>query len=173
MTHSVFAAPKTPTKNKLNVTGCKSHALVLTSGLLLLGCSQNSSEAAQSATSNAGPTQLPPQATVPAGEIIMGSNKTDTEGLQQRYGLESPLFVGEHPEHKLTLSAFKMDIYEVSNGQYKEFLIKARGKGEEPTDWRFNGYGLARSQADATDVEILGTIASEHFLLVIDTQAMD
>src|SRR3569832_2213661 len=117
MTHSVFAAPKTPTKNKLNDTGCKSLALVLTSGLLLLGCSQNSSEAAQSATSNAGPTQLTPQATVPAGE----------------------------------------------------FLIKARGKGEVPTAWGFNGYGLARSQADAMDVEKLRTIASEHFQLDMDT----
>src|SRR3569832_2663281 len=130
MTHSVFAAPKTPTKYNLNVTGCKSLALVLTSGLLLRGCSQNSSEASQSATSNAGPTQLTPQATAPAGEFIMGSNKTDTEGLHQRYGRESPLFVGEHPEHKLTLSAFMTDIYDVSIGQYKDFLIMARGKCE-------------------------------------------
>src|SRR3569832_1849267 len=97
MTHSVFAAPKTPTKNKLNVTGCKSLALVLTSGLLLLGCSQNSSEAAQSATSNAGPTQLTPQATVPAGEFIMGSNKTDSGGRRRRGGRGAPRGGGGRP----------------------------------------------------------------------------
>src|SRR3569833_3319429 len=145
MTHSVFAAPKTPTKNKLNVTGCKSLALVLTSGLLLLGCSQNSSEAAQSATSNAGPTQLTPQAPVPAGEFIMGSNKTDTEGLQQRYGLESPLFVGEHPEHKLTLSAFKMDIGGGAGGRGGGGRGGARGGGGGPAAGGGGGGGRARS----------------------------
>lgn len=173
MTHLVSAAPKTSIKNNLSVAASKTLALVIASGLLLLGCSQNSSEAAQSSTSNAGPTELTPQATVPAGDFIMGSNRTDTEGLQQRYGLESPLFVGEHPEHKVTLPAFKMDIYEVTNGQYKEFLIKARGQGTVPTAWGFNGYGLARSQADAMDVEKLRMIASEHFQLDMDTKAMD
>lgn len=171
MTHSVFAAPKTPARN--DVLRLKSLGLVLTSGLLLLGCSQNSSQAAQSAAPGAGPSDLTPQATVPAGEFIMGSNRTDTEGLQARYGLEMPLFVAEHPEHKVKLAEFKMDVYEVTNGQYKEFLIKARGQGKVPAAWGFNGYGLARSQADAMDVEKLRMIASEHFQLDMDTNTMD
>lgn len=110
---------------------------------------------------------------VPAGDFIMGSNKVDKEGLQQQYGFETPLFVNEHPEHKVHLDSFKIDTYEVTNGQYKEFLLKARGRGHVPDAWRFNGYGLARSQADAMDVTTLRNIAVNHFKLDMDTRAMD
>lgn len=175
MTHSVFAAPKTRAKNStaatMPVRDLKT--LLLAAGLIALaGCSQNTSQAAQPAPA-AAPSQLTPQASVPAGEFIMGSDQTDDEGLQQRYSLEAPLFVGEHPRHTRTLPAFKMDIYEVTNGQYKEFLIKARGRGAVPTAWGFNGYGLARSQAESMDMDKLRMIASEHFLLDMDTTTMD
>ena len=179
MTHSVFAAPKTSGKNNSHVdarraTLHKSLTLLLSGAVFVLGgCSQNSSQAAPTDEAPAGPAEIAPQAAVPAGEFIMGSNRNDDEGLQQRYGLETPLFVGEHPEHKITLPAFKMDVYEVTNGQYKEFLIKARGRGAVPAAWGFNGYGLARSQADAMDIDKLRMIASEHFQLDIDTTTMD
>jgi formylglycine-generating enzyme required for sulfatase activity len=103
----------------------------------------------------------------------MGSDRVDKEGLQQQYGFEMPLYLNEHPRRKLHLDGFKIDIYEVSNGQYKEFLLKARGRGHVPEAWRFNGYGLARSQADAMDIATLRNIAVNHFKLDMDTRAMD
>ncbi len=138
---------------------------------VLLGCDKNTGEQTMETMPQvavSGPAERAPKALVPAGEFIMGSNKHDEEDLQQRFGLESPLFVTEHPAHKVTLPAFKMDVYEVSNGQYKEFLIRARGQGQVPTAWRYNGYGLARSQAEAMDVELLRQIAVEHFELDMD-----
>src|SRR3569623_3748865 len=175
MTHSVFAAPKTSGKNNSHVdarraTLQKSLSLLRSGAVVVLGgCNQNSNQAAPTAEAPAGPAEIAPQAAVPAGEFIMGSNCNDDEGLQQRYGLETPLFVGEHPEHKVILPAFMMDVYEVTIGQYMEFLIKARGRGAVPAAWSFYGYGLARSQADAMDVDKLRMIASEHFQLDVDT----
>src|SRR3569623_758866 len=151
MTHSVFAAPKTSGKNNSHVdarraTLQKSLTLLLSGAVFVLGgCSQNSSQAAPTAEAPAGPAEIAPQAAVPAGEFIMGSNRNDDEGLQQRYGLEPPLFVGEHPEPKIPV----------------------------PAAWGFNGYGLAHSQADAMDIDKLRMIASEHFQLDIDTTTMD
>ena len=110
---------------------------------------------------------------VPAGEFIMGSDKVDKEGLQQQYGFEAPLYMNEHPQRKVHLDGFKIDRYEVTNGQYKEFLLKARGRGHVPEAWRFNGYGLAKSQADAMDIATLRNIAVNHFKLDMDTRAMD
>lgn len=111
--------------------------------------------------------------TVPAGDFIMGSNKVDKEGLQQQYGFEAPLYVNEHPKRKLHLDGFMIDMYEVTNIQYKEFLLKARGRGRVPEAWRFNGYGLAKSQAEAMDIATLRNIAANHFKLDMDTGAMD
>jgi formylglycine-generating enzyme required for sulfatase activity len=110
---------------------------------------------------------------VPEGTFIMGSDKVDKEGLQQQYGFEAPLYVNEHPRHKIRLDDFKIDAYEVTNGQYKAFLLKAKGRGRVPEAWRFNGYGLARSQAEAMDVATLRDIAVNHFRLDMDTRAMD
>lgn len=148
-------------------------ASVLLAGGLMLLSGATLAEQSSPSPAIAGPAEAAPQAAVPAGEFIMGSNKKDTEGLQQRYSLEVPLFTAEHPEHKVTLKAFKMDVYEVSNGQYKEFLLKARGHGAVPVAWGYNGYGLARSQAEAMDIEKLRMIATEHFQLDMDTRTLD
>lgn len=110
---------------------------------------------------------------VPAGDFIMGSDKVDKEGLQQQYGFETPLYLNEHPARKVHLDAFMMDKFEVTNAQYKAFLIQAKGRGRVPDAWRFNGYGLARSQADAMDVATLRSIAVDHFKLDMDTRTMD
>src|SRR3569623_1117113 len=104
MTHTDFAAPKTSGKNNSHVgerraTLHNSLSLLLSGAVfVLVGCSQNSSEAAPTAEAPAGPSETAPQAAVPAGEFTMGSDRTADEGLQQRYGQETPQFVGEHPE---------------------------------------------------------------------------
>jgi len=137
-------------------------------------CSKNSaSVTVDQVAAQAQPVNMSEMAAVPAGDFIMGSDKVDKEGLQQQYGFDAPLYVDEHPARKLHLDGFMIDKYEVTNGQYKEFLLKARGRGRVPDAWRFNGYGLARSQADAMDIVTLRDIAVNHFKLDLDTRGMD
>jgi formylglycine-generating enzyme required for sulfatase activity len=146
--------------------------LVLIGTLVLAGaCSRHSAPAA--IADNAAASDDDDMVKVPEGEFIMGSDKVDTDNLQQQYGFESPLYVNEHPKRRLRLPAFLIDKYEVTNGQYKEFLLKARGRGRVPEAWHFNGYGLARSQAEAMDVKLLREIAVNHFKLDMDTRTMD
>ena len=59
---------------------------------------------------------------IPAGEFIMGSNKIDTEMLQQRFGLAEMPYLNEHPERKVYLDEYYIDTYEVTNQEYKAFL---------------------------------------------------
>jgi formylglycine-generating enzyme required for sulfatase activity len=137
-------------------------------------CSKNSASVMEGqVAAQAQPADISDMVAVPAGDFIMGSDKVDKEGLQQQYGFDAPLYVNEHPARKLHLDGFMMDKFEVTNGQYKEFLLKARGRGRVPDAWRFNGYGLARSQADAMDMVTLRNIAVNHFKLDQDTRGMD
>ena len=59
---------------------------------------------------------------IPAGEFIMGSDKVDTEMLQQRFGLYDIPYVDEHPERKVYLGEYYIDTYEVTNKEYKAFV---------------------------------------------------
>jgi formylglycine-generating enzyme required for sulfatase activity len=108
---------------------------------------------------------------VPAGRFVMGSDKADTEGLQQRYGLVKPLYRDEHPRHERTLSAFYIDRWEVSNIEYKRFVQAVNAR--EPFGWTQNGYNLHPERLAQTDLETLRWIAREYFKLDADTSAMD
>jgi formylglycine-generating enzyme required for sulfatase activity len=65
---------------------------------------------------------------IPAGEFVMGSNKGESF---------------EKPEHIVYLDAFYMDIYEVTNAQYQEF-VRATGR-KEPVGLSYNIYNLSES----------------------------
>lgn len=111
---------------------------------------------------------------VPAGSFIMGSDEVDSEGLQQRYGFSSPLYKNEHPRRELTLKAFYIDKFEVTNKLYKIFLLRSTGeyRGKVPVAWGQNGYGLAKSQMLNMDLELLRKIGAEHFKLDMDLREM-
>ena len=112
---------------------------------------------------------------VPAGEFTMGSNKVDTEGMMERYGFPAPLYLNEHPERKVTLPAFKIDEFETTNIEYKQFLLKSSAgeRGKVPGVWGTNGYGLAQSQMKTMKLETLRMIAADHFKLDMDTREME
>ena len=55
---------------------------------------------------------------IPAGEFTMGSQDGDAD---------------ERPVHKVQLNAFSIDVYEVTVGQYEEFLRS--GEARVPLDW--------------------------------------
>ena len=66
---------------------------------------------------------------IPAGEFEMGTDAIQIPELLQsekQYfpDVEASWFKNESPRHKVRLDAFYMDIYEVSNVQYKKFMDK-------------------------------------------------
>ena len=70
---------------------------------------------------------------VPAGEFFMGSDGVDTEGTASEFGMIKPMYVDEHPKHKVYLDAYFIDQYEITNGKYKEF-VEATGS-KPPQHW--------------------------------------
>jgi formylglycine-generating enzyme required for sulfatase activity len=56
---------------------------------------------------------------IPAGEFTMGSQDGDSD---------------ERPAHQVYVDAFSIDVYEVTVGQYAEFLRS--GEGRAPLDWK-------------------------------------
>jgi formylglycine-generating enzyme required for sulfatase activity len=108
---------------------------------------------------------------VPGGPFIMGSNLRDESGKQKEYGLVNPLYLDEHPEHTVTIGDFYIDIYEVTNAQYKRFLEKSH-RQKMPFQWTQNGYNLVKERLQATDLDTLRWIASEYFKLDMDTTVM-
>ncbi|HHM04384.1 MAG TPA: formylglycine-generating enzyme family protein [Gammaproteobacteria bacterium] len=107
---------------------------------------------------------------VSAGDFIMGSNKEDKENLSSRYGFPAPLYLDEHPRHRVTLPAFYIDKYEVSNAEFKAFIFKT--ERPLPVPWNYNGYGLTMEEAARLDMKILRIIAAEHFRFDMDTRTM-
>src|SRR3990172_2754402 len=61
---------------------------------------------------------------VPASEFIMGSDDVDAEQIAEQLGINKPWFEDEHPAHKVPLNAFFIDQYEVTHGQYQQFIEK-------------------------------------------------
>lgn len=107
---------------------------------------------------------------VPAGEFILGSNQEDTEGIKDQYNFAAPIFLDEHPQQKMTLPAFKIDTYEVSNIQFKEFILAT--DRALPNAWGHNGYGLTMKEAATMDMNRLRSIAADDFKLDMDTTTM-
>ncbi len=121
--------------------------------------------------SQAGYLDEMPMVMVPAGKFILGSNKTDTEGLQQRYGFATPILLDEHPRQEASLPAFKIDVYEVSNKQFKKFILETELL--LPYEWGHNGYGLTMKEAKTMKMQRLRDIAADDFKLDMDTTKMD
>lgn len=105
---------------------------------------------------------------IPAGHFIMGSNKRDESGKQQEYGLVNPMYLDEHPEHRVYVDVYLIDKYEVTNTAYKKFVLATKRK--EPFEWTQNGYNLIEAKLKVTNIDTLRWIASEYFKLDVDTR---
>jgi formylglycine-generating enzyme required for sulfatase activity/tRNA A-37 threonylcarbamoyl transferase component Bud32 len=87
------------------------------------------STTAETKTQTVAPAAPPPPAPadmvyIEGGEFIMGSDSSDLPDAG--------------PAHKVTLQSFFMDIYEVTNEQYKEFMTSSGHK--EPQGWKNGNY---------------------------------
>lgn len=116
---------------------------------------------------------------IPAGPFLMGSDKVDNGDLKQEYGLVDPLFLNEHPRHQVTLEAYLIDKYEVTNDEYKVFVNEMKeqnkrlgGGYREPPSWVQNGYNAGDDRLRAMDVDTLRMVAAQYFKLDMDTTRM-
>ena len=107
---------------------------------------------------------------IPAGEYLVGSNKIDTENLQKSYGFIDPLYQDEHPQRKATIAGLMMDQYEITNAQYKAFVL-ATGRSE-PIAWVQNGYNVREEKLRAFKLDFLRKVATDYFKLDRDTSKM-
>src|SRR3569623_1245128 len=62
-------------------------------------------------------------ALVPAGVFTMGSDRTPTKDEAAGGGTNKPWYLDEHPAHQITLPAFLIDRYEVTNAKYQQFIL--------------------------------------------------
>jgi len=109
---------------------------------------------------------------IPAGEFIMGSNKEEDTSKERDanalnpFGFIDKLYIDEHPAHKVMLPAYRMDKFEVTNGQYLEFVLAT--KRSIPLAWQQNGYNLTDNFMTSLPVTFLRQVASKKFNLDMD-----
>ena len=82
-----------------------------------------------------------PMVLVPAGAFLMGTPEARLDGIVDELGAYSPdrpirreWFLDETPQRAVSLDAFYMDRYEVTNAQYRPFLVET--SHAEPAFWR-------------------------------------
>lgn len=110
---------------------------------------------------------------IPAGKFVFGSNHAPDPGKSAEYGMHKPLYLDEQPQRGIFLKAFLIDRYEVTNHQYRDFVI-ARDYWV-PDTWKNNGYLLTPEVLSAgdPDIETLRQLAVEVFDLEEDPGSMD
>jgi len=139
----------------------------------LLACEQSPQQLAN-APATAKPTQqhvTNEMILIPAGPFIMGSDKEDDEGLQERFGFVNPLYRDEHPQHSRTLDDFYIDKYEVTNRDYKTFT-SATGR-PELQQWIQSAYNVTLEKLAGFSLSMLQDIGRDYFQLDMDTRQMD
>jgi len=108
---------------------------------------------------------------IPAGDFLFGSDAVDADADSREFGLNKPLYLDEHPQRKLRLGAFLIDRFEVTNADYREFVVAENYWLPDP--WKDNGFLLARPILEVADLPTLRRLAVETFRLDRDTREMD
>lgn len=113
---------------------------------------------------------------IPAGEFTMGSDKEANEAMWREanalnpYGFKDKLYIDEHPAHKVSLFAYYLDKYEVTNEQYLDFVIATQHS--VPYTWPNNGYSLSKELLASLPLDHLRQIATDRFRLDMDVPNM-
>jgi formylglycine-generating enzyme required for sulfatase activity len=114
---------------------------------------------------------------IPASEFTMGSNKEENAAMWREanalnpYGFNDRLYVDERPAHKVNLPDFLIDKYEVTNIQYRDFVIATQHS--VPGAWPRNGYNFSNKLLAALSLEDLRQVATDRFNLDMDVTNMD
>lgn len=76
---------------------------------------------------------------IPAGEFIMGSDKTDSEGLAKKFGsLKEEFFLDEKPKRYIYINGYFIDKFEVTNIDYQLYIASTGAKS--PLHWEGTFY---------------------------------
>jgi len=88
---------------------------------------------------------------VPAGEFIMGTNKTDVDNTQQKIGTVKPLYLDQHPERRVNLDAYYIDRYEVTNEEFKRFMDDTKYP-DPPATWVDGTFPAGKGDHPVTNI---------------------
>lgn len=110
---------------------------------------------------------------IPAGKFIFGSNKVDDDKLTGESGFNKPLYLDEAPQRQVHLDAFRIDRHEVTNLQYRKFVVEQNYW--VPQGWEQNGFLLSREVLVVADpdLETLRELAIEVFEVGRDVRQLD
>jgi len=114
---------------------------------------------------------------IPSGEFIMGSDKDEDPSMQRDnnalnpFGFLDRLYIDERPKQSVYLPAYLIDKYEVTNKQYRQFLLASQR--EVPYSWIRNGLIFSRAQLASLPLEHLHDAATNRFRLDMNVPAMD
>lgn len=108
---------------------------------------------------------------VPAGPFLMGSNGQDSNQKTKDYGLIKPFYSDERPQREVVLPAFSIDRNEVTNAQFREYLLAVNGPA--PESWFRNGYLFTPEIAHRLTLDELRRLAADNLRIDVDTRTMD
>lgn len=100
----------------------------------------------------------------------MGATPKDDEGRAKEFGSIKPWYLDEAPRREESLPAFSIDKYEVSNRQYRDFVIEKNYI--VPQTWRENGYLLTRPVLIQADLATLIRLAEKTYQLDMNVYDM-
>jgi len=121
-------------------------------------------------------TEIDGMMLIPGGEFIMGSNKGQDDSKWREanalnpYGFRDRLYVDEHPQRKVTLPTYLIDKYEVTNTQYRDFVIATNYV--VPWGWQHSGYNFTNEYLATVPITYLRQISSGSFKLDMDVNNM-
>ena len=138
----------------------------------LMSCATHSSKTDKSADEGIIKPQDDGMVLIPAGEFTMGSDKGANAAMWREanalnpYGFKDQLYIDEHPAHKVNLPAYYLDKYEVTNIQYRDFVIATQHS--LPYVWASNGYNLDKDFLATLPIDHLRQVATDGFRLDMD-----
>ncbi|TPW13708.1 MAG: hypothetical protein FD130_1523 [Halothiobacillaceae bacterium] len=108
---------------------------------------------------------------IPAGPFLRGSPPLDDGGKAKEFGAIKPWYLDEAPQQTLLLPAYWIDKYEVTNAQFREFVVQTNYW--VPETWQQNGYLLTRAVLAQADLPQLRQLAVATFRLDANVKVMD
>lgn len=111
---------------------------------------------------------------IPAGEFIMGDNKSEKTNQAGEFGNVKPWYLDEHPQHRVNLPSYYIEEHEITNEQYRTYVASAKDV-ELPDNWASSGYVLSmkKDKLGQLDLERLQKLAANIFKIDKDTRKMN
>lgn len=114
-----------------------------------------------------------PMELVEEGEFVMGSDKVDKSGLQNEFGSIKPWYMDEHPKHNEKLSAFYIGKYEITNFQFRNYVMETHAN--PPIGWLETGYivTLKMNKLKNLSEKHLRKVIVDKFHIDVDTRKLN